>query len=325
MDDVAAMAGVSRGTVSRALSGGKKVSARSMQAIRQAVDQTGYVVNRHARSLATQRSQSVAFVLRASQQRLGEDPSFNLLLASCTQSLAAHGITVALVLAGSASDRRRARDYLTSGYVDGALIVSATPDDPVASELAGLGLPVVVSGVAPGPEPGMSYVSTDDRGGARKMVRYLRGTGRRRIAAIAGPPGTTYGAERLAGWREVMDKPSDRLVAVGDYTCAGGRAAMDRLLATAPELDAVFVASDLMAAGALAALAQAGRRVPEEVAVGGFEDSAVATTVAPALTTVRRPLALVSAEMVRLLLAQIECGTTAEVVLPTELVIRDSA
>lgn len=332
MDDVAAVAGVSRGTVSRALRGGEKVSAAAMRAIHAAVKETGYVVNRHARSLASRRSGTVALVLCAPPARLGEDPSFNILLFGCVQALSERGISVSLSVAGGDAERGRLKEQLAGVQVDGALVIATHPLDSLAEELATHGIPTVTCGTAsaagrrPDPRRPLSVVSTDDRDGARNLVRYLRGTGRRTIATIAGPPDTECGASRLAGWRDVVGADaSDDLVAVGDYTRDSGHAAMVELLRRVPDLDAVFVASDLMAAGALAALHAAGRRVPDDVAVGGFEDSAVAVTVQPTLTTVRRPLERISTEMVRLLLAQIDGEPPAHVVLPTGLVLRDSA
>jgi DNA-binding LacI/PurR family transcriptional regulator len=156
------------------------------------------------------------------------------------------------------------------------------------------------------------------------MVAYLRSTGRRRIATITGPLDTPGGVERLAGYRDAIGEPDPTLVVHGDYTRASGEAAMWQLLERAPDLDAVFVASDLMAAGALVALQQEGKRVPEDVAVGGFDDSHVATTTRPNLTTIRQPYPRISAEMVRLLLGLIEGESPAAVIVPTELVVRDS-
>jgi DNA-binding LacI/PurR family transcriptional regulator len=346
MDDVAAVAGVSRGTISRALNGGRNVSAPAMEAIRKAIQQTGYVVNQHARSLVTQRSQSVAFILSEPQGLLFEDPNFNVLLAGCTQALAAHDITLVLAIAGSKEERKRVSRFVTSGHVDGALLVSAHSGNPIMDELNARGVPAVACGVPLGHERDLAYVAADDRDGARQMVQYLRDRGRRRIATITGPLDTPGGVQRLAGYRDVVGASSgaganrgagaeaadlatdagDQLVATADrYTRAAGEAAMARLLETAPDLDAVFVASDLMAAGALAALRRAGRRVPDDVAVGGFDDSAVATTVEPALTTIRQPLPRISREMVRLLLDLIDGQPPAAVILPTELVMRDSA
>ncbi|MER7274432.1 LacI family DNA-binding transcriptional regulator [Dactylosporangium sp. NPDC000244] len=328
INDVAAAAGVSRGTVSRVLNGGHDVSDAAQEAVERAMRKTGYVVNQHARSLVTQRSQSVAFILSEPQERLFEDPNFNVLLHSCTQALAKHDITLLLTLASSLEDRKRLGRYLTGGHVDGALLVSTHSGNPLIPELLARGLPVVACGKPLGYERQAAYVAADDRDGARQMVTYLIESGRRRIGTITGPLDTSGGVERLAGYREALaldgaDSPG--LVAHGDYTRAGGEAAMRRLLEAAPDLDAVFVASDLMAAGALTALHRAGRRVPGDVAVGGFDDSRIATDTQPPLTTVRQSYPRIGAEMVRLLLSQIDGESPAAVIIPTELVVRESA
>lgn len=330
IDDVAAAAGVSRGTVSRALNGGHNVSVSAAEAVRRAVAKTGYVANQHARSLRTQRSQSVAFILSEPQERLFEDPNFNLLLHHCARALARHDITLLLALAGTDDDRKRIGRYLSAGHVDGALLVSTHSGNPLLAELRARGLPLVACGRPLGFERDIAYVAADDRDGARQMVGYLRSIGRRRIGIITGPLDTSGGVDRLAGYRDVLGTDGGggvdpALIAHGDYTRAAGAAAMTALLAQAPDVDAVFAASDLMAAGALSALRQAGRRVPHDVALGGFDDSGIAATSQPAITTIRHPLERISAEMVRLLLAQIDGEAPAAVILPTELVVRESA
>lgn len=326
MDDIAAAAGVSRATVSRALSGEGFVSSETMLAIQRAVRQTGYVVNEHARSLARQRSQTVAFMLCEPQQRLAEDPALSALLSACTQALAAHRLGLSLLICDDQTRRAEICQQVTGGQVAGALVVSTCTGGPLIRELQAVGVPMVAYGAPACRELEVAYVASDDRSGARQMVRYLRETGRRTIATIAGPPHTPSGAQRLAGWQDLLGATaSEPLVAIGDYTCAGGRAAMASLLEQAPTLDAVLVASDLMAAGAITTLRKSGRRVPDDIAVAGFGDSAVATTVEPALTTVRQPVARVGAEMVRLLRDLIDGAPPVGVVLPTELVIRDSA
>ncbi|MBN1172244.1 MAG: LacI family DNA-binding transcriptional regulator [Micromonosporaceae bacterium] len=325
IDDVAAVAGVSRGTVSRFLNGGHNVSGTAAEAVGKAIRKTGYVANQHARSLVTQRARSVAFVLSEPQERLFEDPNFNVLLHSCTRALATHDLALVLAIAGEEEDRRRVGRYLTSGHVDGALIVSSHLGNPLLSELVGRGIPVVACGKPLGHERDVAYVAADDRDGARQMAEYLRSAGHRRIGIVTGPPDTPGGIDRLAGFRDVLGEIEPALIAHGDYTHSGGETAMACLLDQAPDLDAVFVASDLMATGAIDALRHAGRRVPEDVAVGGFDDSSIALTARPRLTTIRQPFARISAEMVRLLLGQIEGETPAAVILPTDLVVRDSA
>jgi DNA-binding LacI/PurR family transcriptional regulator len=322
--DVAAAAGVSRGTVSRALNGGRNVSPAALEAVLKAVRTTGYVANPAARSLVTQRAHSVAFVLTEPQQRLFEDPNFSILLQGCTQELAELDVPVLLMTASTEVERKRTSRFIAAGHVDGVLLVSSHTGNPLIHDLHDSGVPVVACGKPLGHEDRVAYAAADDRSGARQMVEHLRSRGRRRIATITGPPDTPGGVERLAGYLDVLgDVPAD-LIARGDYSRAGGEAAMATLLSRAPDLDAVFVASDLMAAGALNVLHDSGRRVPEDVAVGGFDDSSIATSTRPALTTVRQPFQRITREMVRLLLEQIAGQPPAAAILPTELVVRAS-
>ncbi|MBM9617430.1 LacI family DNA-binding transcriptional regulator [Streptomyces zhihengii] len=327
--DVAREAGVSRGTVSRVLNGGHYVSPAAQTAVNNAIRRTGYVVNRHARSLITGRSDSVAFLLTEPQERFFEDPNFNVLLRSCTQELASQDIPLLLMIAGNEDERRRNLRYIQAGHVDGVLLVSSHSGDPVAGELDAAGIPVVACGKPIGQQARISYVAADDRDGARQMVRFLYESGRRRIATVSGPPDTPGGVERLAGYRETLAEcglPVDEeLIATGDYSRASGGRAAEQLLERAPDIDAVFVASDLMADGVLDALGRAGRSVPGDVAVGGFDDSPAALSAVPRLTTIRQPFDRISKEMVRMLLARIGGEDPAAVILPTELVRRESA
>jgi len=317
---------VSRGTVSRVLNGGHYVSPGTLDAVNRAIRKTGYVVNQHARSLVTQRSGSVAFILSEPAERLFSDPNFAVLLRGCTQALAEHDIGLFLCIAVSPSERNRVIRFLAAGHVDGALLVSAHAGDPLLDLLATAGVPYVACGAPLGHESSAAYVAADDRGGARTMVEYLRSTGRTRIGTVTGPLDTSGGRQRLEGYRDVMAgsfEPS--MVEEGDYSQESGDRAMSVLLERHPDLDAVFVASDVMALGALVALRRAGRRVPEDVAVAGFDDSSAAVAARPALTTMRQPYMRISSEMVRLLLAAVRGEPPAAVILPTELIRRESA
>ena len=323
IEDVAAEAGVSRGTVSRVLNGGLNVSADALGAVNAAIRKTGYVVNQHARAMVTQRSGTVAFVLSEPQERFFTDPNFNVLLRACTQALAEHDIALLLAIAGTPGEQKRVLRFLGGGHVDGALLVSTHTGDPFVEQMLHLGLPIVACGQPIGHERTLPYVGVDELDGARQMVAHLLGSGRRTVATITGPLDTPGGVKRLAGWRETTGG-DDSLVAHGDYSRESGEAAMTALLERRPDLDAVFVASDLMAVGALEALRGAGRRVPEDIAVAGFDDSPVAASATPPLTTMRQPFKRISGEMVRLLLARIEGEPPASVILPTELVERAS-
>jgi DNA-binding LacI/PurR family transcriptional regulator len=326
IEDVAQLAGVSRGTVSRVLNGGHYVSPAALAAVRSAISRTRYVANHHARSLVTQRAGSVAFILSEPQERLFEDPNLAILLRGCTQALAEHDMPLVLAIAGTDEDRKRVARFVAAGHVDGVLLISSHAGDPFMDELARHHVPMVACGEPLGHEGPIAHVAADDRDGARQMVRYLRSTGRRRIGTVTGPLDGPGGFQRLAGYQDVMgDEAAPELIAHGDYSEASGMIATERLLRRAPDLDALFVASDLMAHGAMRALTRAGRRVPGDVAVGGFDDSPAATTTEPPLTTMRQPWQRISSEMIRLLLSQIEGDPPAAVILPTELVRRGSA
>ncbi|WP_211234935.1 LacI family DNA-binding transcriptional regulator [Glycomyces arizonensis] len=326
INDVAAASGVSRGTVSRVLNGQGNVSLSAEMAVRRAVAETGYVVNRAARSLKTSRTGSIVMVLSEPQERLFEDPNFSVLMRVATNQLAERDMSLVLMIAGDDDGRERVARYLRGGHTDGALLVSAHAGDPLLEDIERAGVPAVACGAVLGRESVVPYAAADDRGGARAMTEYLVGQGRRRIGMITGPLDTPGGSLRLEGFTSVLGrKATKKMVVHGDYTQVGGEQAMRRLLEGVPDLDAVFVASDLMAAGALQVLHAAGRRVPEDVAVGGFDDSAIASATRPMLTTVRQPLAQVAEETVRLLTALLDEQAVEPIVLPTELIVRDSA
>ncbi len=326
IDDVAEAAGVSRGTVSRVLNGGRWVSQDAKAAVDAAIRKTGYRVNPHARSLATNRTGSVAFLLTEDHQLLFEDPNFSMLLTGAAQALAERQLSLVLIMAGSAAEQERALAYIEAGHVDGVLLVSAHSGQRLISDIVDSKVPAIACGIPLGFQKRLGYVAADDLEGAREMVAHLRSLGRERIATVAGPADTPGGVTRLEGYRlELGDAFDERLVRHGDYGRASGEAAMRELLAADPTIDAVFVANDRMAAGAIDALHAAGKRVPEDVAVGGFDDSSIALGTEPALTTMRQPFERISAEMVRLLLQVIEGERPAAITLPTELVVRDSA
>ncbi len=323
--DVAAVAGVSRGTVSRVINGGHWVSPEAREAVEEAIRSTGYTANHAARSLATGRSGSLAFLLTEPQHLLFSDPTFALLLRGATEALAERSMTLVLLIADSPAQQRSVEQYVRAGHVDGVLLVSSHASDSLLAALVAAGVPTVCTGIPLATAP-VPNVSIDEVGSARMMTRYLLEAGHRRIALITGPNDTPGGRFRLAGFEaEMGDLFDPDLVEQGSYEASTGDAAMTRLLERAPGIDAVFAASDVMAVGAVAALRRSGRRVPEDVAVAGFDDSGLAATHEPALTTVRQPWPEISATMVDMVL-DIIAGTPREpVVLPTTLVVRASA
>ncbi|MEU9340193.1 LacI family DNA-binding transcriptional regulator [Streptomyces sp. NPDC048278] len=333
LEAVAARAGVSRATVSRVVNGGDGVREPLVQRVRRAVEELGYVPNQAARSLVTRRHDAVAVVIAEPETRIFTDPFFALQLRGISKELTAHDSQLVLLLTEGRDDHARVARYLAGGHVDGALVFSLHLDDPLPGLIEGAGVPTVFGG-RPGWSDGTDsavYVDCDNRGGAEDAVRHLAGLGRTRIAHITGPLDQTSAADRLQGYRDVMGESDPRLVVASDFTPSGGERAMGELLDRCPDVDAVFAANDLTALGALRVLRERGRRVPEDVAVIGFDDVLpVAEQTEPPLTTVRQDIEEMGRLMARLLLSTLTRDTSAtgapsSVVLPTTLIRRATA
>jgi DNA-binding LacI/PurR family transcriptional regulator len=261
--------------------------------------------------------------------RLFEDPFFPRLLRAIGAELGSRELQLVLLMPQSPSDEHRIERYLAAGHVDGVLLVSLHGQDPLPSQLAARGIPVVVGGRPP-EGARVSYVDVDNVQGARSAVEHLIKGGRRTIATIAGPRDMPAGIDRLNGYREALRgaglEPEAALARSADFTQEGAEAATRALLKARPDIDGLFVASDLMAVGALRALRAAGRRVPQDVAVVGFDDS-IATTLDPPLTSVRQPIEEMGREMVRLLVdrGSEPAPVPRRVILETRLVVRRSS
>ncbi|MEW2430451.1 LacI family DNA-binding transcriptional regulator [Micromonospora sp. NPDC047644] len=327
LEAVAARAGVSRATVSRVVNGSTTVAEPIREAVTRAVAELGYVPNLAARSLVTQRTDSIALVMPEAATRVfSDDQVFPGIIRGVSQELEAADKQLVLMLAGSPAGHHRVERYTTGRHVDGVLFASLHGADPLPGTLARLGIPVVVSGRPLGDVP-VPYVDVDHVSGVTEAVRHMIDSGRRRIATIAGPQDMVAGIERLSGYRStVADAGLPEMVAIGDFTRESGSAAMRRLLAEHPDLDGVFAASDLMAHAALRTLREAGRRVPDDVAVVGFDDIETAAYTEPPLTTVRQPIVELGRRMTRQLL-RLAAGESIEqaIMLPTELIRRASA
>lgn len=338
LEAVAERAGVSRATASRVVNGGAGVRPPLVERVRVAVEELGYVPNQAARTLVTRRHDAVAVVIAEPESRVFADPFFAQQLRGISKELSAHDSQPVLLLVEDADDFARVGRYLSGGHVDGALIFSLHADDPLPAITRRLGMPTVFGG-RPGwtearGDRSVLYVDSDNRGGARDAVLHLVELGRRRIAHICGPLDQTASVDRLDGFRDVLIDADPRLIIPGDFTPEGGERAMDELLDRCPELDAVFAASDLMASGALRVLRRRGRRVPEDVAVVGFDDMAqIAGWTDPPLTTVRQDVEEMGRLMARLLLRVLDeqpgdpDGTPApaSIITTTRLIHRASA
>jgi DNA-binding LacI/PurR family transcriptional regulator len=326
--DVAQLAGVSSATASRVLTGSARVRPQTKDKVEQAMTRLGYVRNRAARSASSRRAGSIALVVGEETVRVFADPFFARMLRTVSKELASADSQLVMLTLHSPHDYHTVSRYLRSGHVDGALFVSmhGRPD----FDYEGLGIPVVLCGRPVAGGATLSYVDADNIGGASAAVRYLLDSGRKAVATIAGPPDMAPGIDRLTGYRQTLGAAGildPGMIAYGDFSTMSGQHALLRLIDHRPGIDAVFAASDLMAAGALHALRRLGRRVPHDVAVIGFDDLPAAQQTDPRLTTVRQPVDAMGTHMVSEILAQIADPSRepSHVVLGTQLILRGSA
>lgn len=352
LEDVARAAGVSRATVSRVINGVRNVDPVIQEAVRRAVSLTGYAPNRAARSLVTRRTDAIALVVSGAgvdpepadggsaadtadpesgssfTAQVFADPFFGRVVTGVVNYLRPRGMHPVLMFAETSRAREDVVSFLRQGSADGALVVSTHAEDPLPGMLTDAGLPSVLY-ARPARPVRISYVDLAHQDGARLAAEHLLARGCRRLATITGPLDVPAGQDRLAGFRDTMAQHGHPYIPIaeGQFTQESGEAAMERLLAEHPDLDGVFAANDLMATGACHVLREQGRRVPEDVAVIGFDDSSAASACRPPLTTIRQPVEAMAAEMARLLIDRLSKpdGATTSVIFEPALVVRDSA
>ncbi|MEU4013740.1 LacI family DNA-binding transcriptional regulator [Microbacterium sp. NPDC028030] len=325
IEEVASAAGVSRSTVSRVVNGSTAVSPEALAAVRAAIDELNYVPNRAARSLASRQTHAIALIVPEDTNRFFGDPFFAAIVAGITGALGGSDYLLNLLIA-SDDPGDKMTGFVRNGGVDGALIVSHHTSDAFIDRVADA-VPVVYGGRPVRRRDGDYVVDVDNVAGAREATRRLIDIGRTRIATISGPVTMVSSGDRIQGFRAALADAGLTPFAEeeGDYSEASGADAMRRILDVGRP-DALFVASDLMARGALTALRAAGVRVPEDIALVGFDDSSVAVTTDPQLTTMRQPMYAQGEAMARILLSRLAGEDPPQTtILPTELVVRASA
>ena len=329
LEDLASAAGVSRSTASRAINGGSKVSAEAQAAVDAAIVALGYTPNRAARSLVTRRTGSVALVIPEPDARVMMDPYFAAVITGVNEALRDTDLQLVLLMSRAGDDSARTIRYLRGGHVDGVIVVSHHHADDWVETLGATGLPTVFIGRPWDTASGIPYVDLDNFEGGRLAARHLADIGRSRLATVTGPTDMTAAVDRLEGWlqglREAGLQPGP--VIHGDFTTAGGAEAAGRLLDMAPDVDGIFAASDLMALGVVDTLRSAGRRVPADVAVVGFDNHSIQAANGLGLTTVDHPMTDIAAAAGKLLVSAIANAEEASepVIYPAELVVRGSS
>lgn len=295
--------------------------------MRAAIAELGYVPNRAARSLASKQAHAIALVVPEDMTRLFGDLYLATIIVGINDRLQESDYVLNLMVASTDPGGKTMR-YLQGGNIDGALVVSHHTDDTFLSRLTSA-IPVVFGGrPALGIEGGY-VVDVDNVAGGRKGTERLIEGGRKRIATITGPKSMRVGTERESGFLAALADAglTPGPVVEGDFTLRGGTEAMKKVMAQDPTIDGIFVASDLMAAGAMNVLRSMGRRVPQDVAMVGYDDSEAARSTEVPLTTVRQPSEEMGAAMADILIAVLNGAEDRPrmTILPTELIVRASA
>lgn len=328
LEEIAKIAGASRSTVSRVINNDPNVADLTRQRVLQVIRQLNFQPNRAARSLAGGRTRIIGLVIPTGVSSVFSDPFFPNLIRGISTACQEKDYSVMLWLAEADYERRTIDQVLHNGFTDGVIVSSMPMDDSIIASLIRSGLPFVLVGRSP-TDPSVSYVDVENRRGALEAVMHLIRLKRRRIATITGPLNTVSGLDRQEGYLEALRirgiPVNPALIIEGNYSEDDGYNAMKQLIPLRP--DAVFAASDSMALGAIRALREAEIKIPQEVALVGFDDLPFAAHAEPPLTTVRQPIVRTGSMAAGTIIDILEHPDEAyarHIILPVELVIRES-
>lgn len=325
--EIAQIAGVSPATVSRVLNSDPRVDEDRVRAVNAAVERLGYKKNRAAQALSSGRTSLIAVVID-DDLSVFSDPFWGTVSSGISKVLMENEMQTILLVAPLNKLDSPVATYLQSGEVDGAIFLQLQKD-ALIRKLQRQKLPLVVTGT-PHTNSSFAFVDCDNAGGAFAAVRYLQRQGRKHIATITGDQTNTAAVQRQQGYtaaieRGIGGKAGEPIIGYGDWSRESGLGQMLYLLRRHPEIDAVFCANDAMALGAIDAIKESGKSVPEDIAVIGFDDSYLAQTSRPALTSVKQDIVRLGEEAARMIMAKLRGSSIDSEILPCELVIRETA
>jgi DNA-binding LacI/PurR family transcriptional regulator len=314
------------------ISGTGHSSAASKEAVEAAVEALGFTPNQAARALASNRAHAVALVIPEPNVLVLADPFLGGIIIGISEAFHQSDYQLILIILRPDEAPDKAMRLLRPGHVDGAVVVSHHRTGPTEAISRDADLPVVYVGRPWAvTSPKSTYVDIDNQATGYLATNHLVTQGRRRIALLSGPPDMTPSRDRTQGYHQALEEaeltpgPS----ASGAFTYQGGEEAMKQILDSGTRFDAVFAQSDLMASGAMRVMTAAGLQIPSDVAVVGVDDSEIARSTDPLLTSVTNPAAELSLWAARLLLDAIESGPAPLMadprIITPQLVIRQSA
>lgn len=326
--DIARLAGVSKSTVSRALNDSPLIGEETKARIRFLARQHNFQINAPARQLSMKQSRTIAFVTHAYHKEFSVADLFGLeILGGISSGLAKQGYDL-LVIHVNPQDTHWAHQYFDTGRVDGFILMTSTKKQAHVKALLEIGAPFIIWGV---PQPKEKYCSVtgDNFNGGKLATEHLISLGRQKIGFIGGPSYDLEVQHRRTGYRAALEEAGTdvdpALLEYGDFSNTSGAEAMKRLLQAVPDVDAVFVNSDLMAIAAMDEIREEGRSVPEDIAVVGYDDLSIAAHSNPPLTTIRQNIPQAGKLLAQNLIAYVQTGVVTNVSIPVELIARKSA
>lgn len=326
LEDIARLSGVSRSTVSRVINDDPNVKDETRRKVLDIIGNINFQPNLAARGLASGRTNVIGVVIPAGVSVIFTDPYFPILLQSISAVCNTRNYSVMLWLADPEYERRMITRILHNGLVDGVVAAKVLLNDSIIESLMDSKMPFILIGRHPSKD--VNFLDVDNELAGRKATMHLIRLGYKRIATITGLKDQVVTLDRYQGYLKALQESEHpvfpELVEEGDFTDEGGYSAMRRLLKYKP--DAVFVASDMMAYGAMRAIREANLRIPDDVALVGFDDIPSSSKTLPPLTTVRQPVAQMGSRAVDILIDLIECKSlsTQKVIMDTELIVRET-
>jgi DNA-binding LacI/PurR family transcriptional regulator len=329
IDDIALLANVSKSTVSRALNDSPLINIETRERIQGLAREHNFRLNAPARNLSMRQSHTLGFVTYACvAEHFSANDLFGLeILGGVSDGLRSLNYDL-LIIPVDPHETAWAHNYLDSGRVDGFILITSTRKQQHIINMVNMNAPFIVWGF---PLPNYNYcsVSGDNITGGKLATEHLLRTGHKRIAFLGGPSDEIEVQHRFNGYANTLQSAGysvdPTIVVYGDYSHSSGRNAMNRLLEQSPDVDAVFANSDLMAIGAINAIQSSGKRVPEDIAVVGYDDLLLAKYNTLPITTIRQNVPVAGKLLAQNLIQYIQTGVVTNVNLPVELVVRKSA
>jgi len=324
--DIAKLAGVSTATVSRVLNNYPNVKEETRKRVLEIIENFGYVPNHSARSLRVYKTYFVGVIIPHESEFTFTFPYFNIFMKNFAHRAQERGYHV-IFTTSEGNEIDMYKNFIKRRFVDGFVILDVVDGDERVKFLKNQAFPFVVIGRPSGVEDYI-FVDTDNEQGAYRAVKYLLELGHRRILFVNGPANYSVSRQRLKGYFRALEEkgiPFEQyLVMNGDFSEESGYKLTKKMLEKFGRIEAVFYASDAMAIGGMKAFEESGFKVGKDVSIVGFDDIPMSRNVRPSLSTVSQPIEKVAENAADLLVNLIERKEVNSIILPTELVIRES-